>query len=68
MSIHAEWLIRIGQTWEEVFEVLGTWDDKLSESLEKRSIQIRLDLVKLWAVDEIEKKCICLRKITWRDT
>ena len=32
VSVSAEWSIRIGRTWEEVFEVLRTWDDKLSES------------------------------------
>jgi hypothetical protein len=35
VSILVEWLVRIGRTWWGVFEVLGTWDDKLSESLEK---------------------------------
>jgi hypothetical protein len=24
--------------------------------------------VRLWVVDEIEKKCMCSRKITWLDT
>ena len=40
--------------WEGVSEVLGTWDDKLSESLEKGSIWIRPDLIKLWVADGIE--------------
>ena len=31
--IHAEWSVWIGWIWGCVFEVLGTWDDKLSESL-----------------------------------
>ena len=33
--VPVEWLVHIGQTWEGVSKVLGTWDDKLSESLEK---------------------------------
>jgi hypothetical protein len=33
--VPAEWLVHIGRTWEWVSKVLGTWDDKLSESLEK---------------------------------
>jgi hypothetical protein len=33
--VPAEWLVHIGRTWEGVSKVLGTWDDKLSESLEK---------------------------------
>ena len=52
VSVHVEW---------SVFEMLGTWDDKLSESVEKRSLRIRSNLVKLWVVDEIEKKGICSR-------
>ena len=32
VSISAKWLIRICRTWGGVFEVLGTWDDKLLES------------------------------------
>jgi hypothetical protein len=35
VSVSAEWLVYIGRTWEGVSKVLGTWDDKLSESLEK---------------------------------
>jgi len=69
MSVPAKWLVQIGQTWEEVFEVLGTWDNKLSKSYKKKwSIRIRSDLFKLWVVDGIEKKSICSRKTTWRDT
>jgi hypothetical protein len=34
--VPAEWLVQIGWTWEELFKVLGTWDDKLSESKKKR--------------------------------
>ena len=33
--VPAEWLAHIGRTWEGVYKVLGTWDDKLPESLEK---------------------------------
>ena len=33
--VPAEWLVHIGRTWEGVSKVLGTWDNKLSESLEK---------------------------------
>jgi hypothetical protein len=68
VSVPAEWLVQIGWTWEGVSKVLGTWDDKLSKSSEKGSIQIISGLVKLWVVDGIEKKCICSRKTTWRDT
>jgi hypothetical protein len=68
MSVSAKWSLWIGRTWEEMFEVLGTWDNKLSESSKKVSIQIRSDLVKLWVIDGIEKKGICSRKTTWRDT
>jgi len=35
VSVSAKWLVYIGRTWEGVSKVLGTWDDKLSESLEK---------------------------------
>jgi hypothetical protein len=56
------------RTWEGEFEVLGTWDDKPSESLQKGSIRIRSNLVKLWVVDGIGKKGICSRQTTWRDT
>jgi hypothetical protein len=52
-SIPAEWSVWIGRIWGGVFKVLGTWDDKLLESSEKKSIQIRLDIVKLWVVDGI---------------
>ena len=38
VSVSAEWLVQIGWTWEELFEVLGTWDDKLSESKKKKRI------------------------------
>jgi len=68
VSILVEWLVRIGRTWGGVFEVLGTWDDKLSESLEKWSVRIRSNVVKLWVMDGMEKKGICTRKITWWDT
>jgi len=34
--VSTKWLVRIGRTWEEVCKVLGTWDDKLFKSLEKR--------------------------------
>ena len=54
--IPAEWWVQIGRTWGGVYEVLGTWDDKLSESSEKLFIQIRSGLVRLWVVDVIEKK------------
>jgi hypothetical protein len=69
--IIAKWSVQIGQveckgneviTWERGFEVLGTWDDKLLESSKKKSIQIRSYLVKLWVVDEIEKKKYILKK------
>ena len=66
--IHVKWWVQIGRTCGGVSEVLGTYDDKLSESLEKRSIRIRSDLVKLWVVDGIKKKCIYLRKTIWWDT
>lgn len=56
MSVPAKWLVWIGRTWEEVCEVLGTWDDKLFKSLEKGSIQIRSNLVKLWVMDGIKRK------------
>jgi len=36
--IHTEWWVQIGRTWEGVFKVIGTWDDKLSESSENGSI------------------------------
>jgi hypothetical protein len=62
--VPAEWLVHIGRTWEGVSKVLGTWDDKLSESLEKGSIWIIPSLVKLWVVDGIENKGICSRKTT----
>jgi hypothetical protein len=65
MSVSAKWSLWIGRTWEEMFEVLGTWDNKLSESSKKVSIQIRSDLVKLWVIDGIEKKGKCSRKTTW---
>lgn len=68
MSVSAKWSLWIGRTWEEMFEVLGTWDNKLSESSKKVSIQIRSDLVKLWVMDGIEKKCLSSRKTTWWDT
>jgi hypothetical protein len=33
MLVPAEWSVWIGRvTWEEEFDVLGNWDDKLSES------------------------------------
>ena len=67
VSVPTEWWVQIGQTWEGVFEVLGTWNDKLLESSEKGSIQIISGLVKPWVVDGIEKKGICSRKTTWRD-
>jgi superfamily I DNA and/or RNA helicase len=67
-SVLVEWLVWISRTWGRVFEVLETWDDKLLESLEKISIRIRSDLIKLWVGDGIEKKDICLRKRTWQDT
>jgi hypothetical protein len=41
MSVPTEWSVWIDRTWGGVFEVLGTWDDKLSGFLEKRSIRIR---------------------------
>jgi hypothetical protein len=47
VSVPVEQWIQIGRTWGGVSEVLGTWDDKLSKFLEKESIQIRSDLVKL---------------------
>ena len=68
VSVPAKWLVQIGWTWKGVSKVLGTWDDKLSESSKKGSIQIISGLVKLWVVDEIEKKGIGSRKATWRDT
>jgi len=69
MLVSAEWSVRIGRvTWEWGFEVLWTGDDKLSKFSEKRFIQIRSDLVKLWVVDGIEKKGACLRNTTWQDT
>ena len=61
VSVPAEWSVPIGRvqckgngvrTREEVFEVLGNWDDKLLESSENWSIQIKLDLVKPWVVKE----------------
>jgi hypothetical protein len=64
VSVPAQWLVQIGWTWERVSKVLGTWDDKLSESLEKGSIWLIQGLVKLWVVDRIEKKGICSRKTT----
>jgi hypothetical protein len=64
MSVSTEWWVQIDRIWEGVFEVLGTWNDKLSESSENRSIWIILGLVKLWVVDGIKKKGICSRKIT----
>jgi hypothetical protein len=69
VSVPVEWLVWIDRveckgngvrTQEGWFEVLRTWDDKLLESLKKRSIRIRSDLVKLW-VD------IHSQKTTWRD-
>jgi hypothetical protein len=32
VSVPAEWWVQIVRTWKGVFEVLETWDDKLSES------------------------------------
>ena len=64
ISVSAEWWVQISRTWKEVFEVLGTWNDKLSESSENGSIRIILGLVKLSVVDGIKKKGICSRKIT----
>jgi hypothetical protein len=66
--VPAEWWVQINRTWEGVPEVLGTWVDKLPESLEKGSIRIISDLVKVWLVDGIEKKGICSIKTTWWDT
>ena len=68
VSVPTEWSIWNGRIWGGVFEVLGTRDEKLLESSEKGSIRIRSGLVKLWEVDGIEKKCICLRNTTWQDT
>jgi hypothetical protein len=36
VSAPAEWWVQIGRTWGEESKVLGTWDDKLSESSEKK--------------------------------
>ena len=59
--VPVEWSVWICLTWGEVFEVLGTWDDKLSKSSEKWSIRIISILVKLWVVDGIENKVIWSR-------
>ena len=59
VSVPAKLWVQIGRTWGEV---------SLSESSEKGSIWIRSGLVRLWVVDGIEKKDICSRKTTWRDT
>jgi hypothetical protein len=36
VSLPSEWSVWIGRTWGEVFEVLKTWDNKLSEFLENK--------------------------------
>jgi len=66
--VPVKWWVETEWTWEGVLKVLGTWDDKLAEFSEKGSIRIISGLVKLWVVDGIEKKGICSRKTTWRDT
>jgi hypothetical protein len=40
VSVPADWWVQIGRTWGGVSKVLGTQDDKLSESLEKGFIGI----------------------------
>ena len=58
VSVPAELWVQIGRTWGELW---------LSESSEKRFMQIRSGLVRLWVVDGIEKKSLCSRKTTWQD-